>query len=281
MASFLRFAWSERSGETRLWIALGASILLHALFLATWPRIGAMLGSVGDPDFGRQGGRSLPLTARIVAPPSPRVAEQPVLPEPATPPPAPRAQPRPEPAPKAAPKVLTGTPERPTVALPPRQEAARPPGQSDFLADLSSRRSSREQTERRESAPAPAAPSAPLSFGTSAGPGGERRNGGYFVVERMTWTDATLAFYRWNRGVQRLEVPRENQISIQLAVIKQVIALMRENGFNGDVNWLSERLGRSVEISAREKDSAKLEAFLMLEFFSADPLRRPAESFQK
>jgi hypothetical protein len=76
-------------------------------------------------------------------------------------------------------------------------------------------------------------------------------------------------------------VPRENNLSIQLAVIKQVIALMRENGFSGDVNWISERLGRTVEISARERDQVKLEAFLMLEFFSADPLRRPAESFQR
>jgi hypothetical protein len=262
-------------------VALGVSILLHALFLVTWPALSRLLpfGSVGDPDFGKQGGRSLPITARIAAPPSPRVVEQPAQ-EPAPAPPR-HAQPRQQPAPKAAQKVLTGTPERPTVAFPPKPEAARPPGPGDFLADMSSRRSSREQTERGEPAPSAAAPSAPLSFGTSAGPGGERRNGGYFVVERMTWTDATLAFYRWNRGVQRLEVPRENQISIQLAVIKQVIALMRENGFSGDVNWLSERLGRTVEISAREKDQARLEAFLMLEFFSADPMRRPAESYQK
>jgi hypothetical protein len=115
----------------------------------------------------------------------------------------------------------------------------------------------------------------------AGGAGGERRNGGYFLVERMTWTDATLSFYRWNRGVQRMEVARENNLSIQLAVIKQVIAMMRENGFSGDVNWVSERLGRSVEISARERDQVKLEAFLMLEFFSADPLRRPQESFQR
>jgi hypothetical protein len=115
----------------------------------------------------------------------------------------------------------------------------------------------------------------------AGGAGGDRLNGGFFLVERITYTDATLSFHRWNRGLQRLEVARENNLSIQLAIIKQVIALMRENGFSGDVNWMSERLGRTVEVSARERDQVKLEAFLMLEFFSADPLRRPAESFQR
>jgi hypothetical protein len=281
MASFLRFAWSDRSDESRLWLALAASILLHALLLTGLPSLRDMLstGSVGDPALGKQGGRNLPIRARIAMAPAPPVAAPPV-PQPA-PPPA-QAPRRAEPAPKAPSKVLTAERERAPALPEPRPDAARAPGIGDFLSDLSSRRNSRERSENRESQP-PAAPSAsaPLSFGPAAGAGGERRHGGYFLVERMTPYDATLSFYRWNRSVQRLEVARENQISIQLAVIKQVIALMRENGFNGDVNWLSERLGRSVEISAREKDSAKLEAFLMLEFFSADPMRRPQESFAK
>jgi len=269
-SSFLRIAWSERSSEARLWIAVALSILLHALFLVTWPALRELLplGSIGDPELGKQAGRSLPITARLAAPPVQRVPPQPEPPQPQE---RRATQHAPKAAPRSAPLIASERAQGPAVA-PPRPE-------TDFLADIDARRGSHQQPE--SAAPSAPAASAPLSFGMAGGAGGERRNGGYFLVERMTWTDATLTFYRWNRGVQRLEVARENNLSIQLAVIKQVIALMRENGFSGDVNWVSERLGHTVEISARERDQAKLEAFLMLEFFSADPLRRPAESFQR
>jgi hypothetical protein len=277
-SSFLRIAWSERSSEARFWIAVAVSILLHAMFLATWPALRELLpmSSMGDPDLGKQAGRSLPITARLAAPPAQRVP-----PQPEHRPPQPqeqRAAHAPKAAPRSAPVIASERARGPAVARP---EAARAPGAGDFLADIDARRGSQQRPESpAQPAQAPAA-SAPLSFGMAGGAGGDRRNGGYFLVERMTWTDATLSFYRWNRGTQRLEVARENNLSIQLAVIKQVIALMRENGFSGDVNWVSERLGRTVEISARERDQVKLEAFLMLEFFSADPLRRPQESFQR
>jgi hypothetical protein len=277
-SSFLRIAWSERSSDSRLWIAVALSILLHAMSLATWPALRRMLpmANIGDPDQGKRGGTSLPITARIVLP-APAAASLPSAQQEQSAQPAPRAAPAPRPAPVIATERARG----PAIASP-KPETARTPGASDFLADIAARRGSRQPSE----APAPpaqsqAAASAPLSFGSAGGAGGERNSGGYFLVERMTVYDATLSFHRWNRGVQRLEVPRENNLSIQLAVIKQVIALMRENGFSGDVNWISERLGRTVEISARERDQVKLEAFLMLEFFSADPLRRPSESFQR
>jgi hypothetical protein len=278
MASFLRIAWSERSSDTRLWIAVALSILLHAMSLATWPALRKMLpmASIGDPDQGKRGGTSLPITARIVLP-TPATATLPPAQQEQSARPAPRAAPPPRPAPVIATERARG----PAIASP-KPETARTPGSNDFLADIATRRGSRQPSEApAQPAQGQAAASAPLSFGSAGGAGGEKSTGGYFLVERMTVYDATLSFHRWNRGVQRLEVPRENNLSIQLAVIKQVIALMRENGFSGDVNWISERLGRTVEISARERDQVKLEAFLMLEFFSADPLRRPAESFQR
>jgi hypothetical protein len=36
----------------------------------------------------------------------------------------------------------------------------------------------------------------------------------------------------------------------------------------GDFLWESPRLGRQLTLSARQKDNAELEAFLMQEFFS-------------
>lgn len=269
-SSFLSVAWSERSSDSRFWLAVAVSILLHAMLLATWPALRELLplGSIGDPDLGKQAGHSLPITARLVLP-KPAAAPPPQA-EQRAPAPSRRAEPRP------APVIAAERAKGPAIA-PPKPDAAR---SSDFLADIATRRGSRQPSEV-PAQPAQAPASAPLSFGSAGGAGGERSSGGYFLVERMTYYDATLSFHRWNRGVQRIEVPRENNLSIQLAVIKQVIVLMRENGFSGDVNWISERLGRTVEISARERDQVKLEAFLMLEFFSADPLRRPTESFQR
>ncbi|MFY9317663.1 MAG: hypothetical protein WAO95_19150, partial [Burkholderiales bacterium] len=114
-----------------------------------------------------------------------------------------------------------------------------------------------------------------LTFGTATGSGGLSADGGLFRVERISATEATLAFDRLNRGTQRVEVGIGNHLSIQLAIVREVVAMMRGNGFTGDVTWMSHRLGRDVQLSARERDSTQLEAFLLLEFFSADPIRRP------
>jgi hypothetical protein len=47
-----------------------------------------------------------------------------------------------------------------------------------------------------------------------------------------------------------------------------MIAIIREYEVE-DFTWESLRLGRSVRLSARQRDNADLEAFLMREFFEA------------
>ena len=274
MSAALGALYSRRSRDAALWAAFGLSLALHALLLLGWlPLHAPSYGSLGDPDVAKRGGHSLPLAVRIAqraaAPSEEKVAPSPPVAQPRT---AHRA----ESAPKAAPRVLQAERAPPaTVTLSPLA-AARPGSGGDFMADLGARRGAREQAERREQGtPAPAAP---LSFGTASGPGGELKDGGVFLVERITPYDATLAFYRVNRYVQRVEVGIGSHLSIQLAIVRQVIAVMRDSGYTGDVTWMSERFGHSVQLSLRERDAAQLEAFLMLEFFPADTMRRPRDT---
>jgi hypothetical protein len=49
-------------------------------------------------------------------------------------------------------------------------------------------------------------------------------------------------------------------------MVKKMITLIREH-YQGDFNWDSQRLGRTIVKSARLEDNAELEEFLMMEFF--------------
>jgi len=276
-AAFGVVVYSRRKRDAVVYAAFALSLVLHALLMLGWlplsmPTTGT--ASLGNPEAGKRGGHSLPLSVHI-ANPATTPSEQAAAPSP----PAAQARMahRAQAAPKAAPRILHAENPRATatIRLPPLA-AARPGSGGDFMADLGARRSAREQTERKEEG-APALNTA-LSFGVATGPGGELQDGGVFRVERLTPYDATLAFYRVNRYVQRVEVGIGSNLSIQLAVIRQVIAVMRDSGFSGDVTWMSERYGHTVQLSLRERDSTQLEAFLMLEFFSADPIRRPPDT---
>jgi hypothetical protein len=276
-AAFGVVVYSRRKRDAVVYAAFALSLVLHALLMLGWLPLRSQMGlaSLGDPQAGKRGGHSLPLSVRI-ANPATTPSEQAAAP---SPPPAAQARmaQRAQAAPKAAPRVLhaENTPAATTVRLPPLA-AARPGSGGDFMADLGARRGAREQSERKEQG-APALNTA-LSFGVATGPGGELQDGGVFRVERLTPYDATLAFYRVNRYVQRVEVGVGSNLSIQLAVIRQVIAVMRDSGFSGDVTWMSERYGHTVQLSLRERDATQLEAFLMLEFFPADPMRRPRDT---
>ncbi len=285
MSAFLSVPFSQRRRNAALHAAIAFSLLLHALLMLGWlpffPK--DLIGSLGNPDFGQRGGRSLPLAVRIntrPSPPAPPAEESaPAPPQPVRPQAAPA--PHAAPSPKGAPRVLlseTAPQARTALAKP---QLAPLPGGGDFMADLASRQHAREKSAQPPAPPMPSSAGgapAPLSFGAATGPGGEWRDGGIFRVERITRYDATLVFYRTNRDVQRVEVEIGSSITIQLAIVRAVIAVMRDSGFTGDVNWMSERLGRVVEISARPRDTVKLEAFLLSEFFPADPMRRPPDT---
>ncbi|MGH9809636.1 MAG: hypothetical protein ACRD9W_20690, partial [Terriglobia bacterium] len=73
--------------------------------------------------------------------------------------------------------------------------------------------------------------------------------------------------------LQSIEVNRGDQPSIEIAVVRRMIEIIRMQT-TGTMTWESLRLGHDVELSARVADTAKLEAFLMEEFFW-DKRKRP------
>ena len=280
MSAFLSLPFSRRRHDAALWAGIALSIVLHLLLLSGWLPLHLLhdlMGELGNPDFGPRAGRSLPLAVRLVLP-TPSPSAEAVPPSPPQQHAQPHAAPRHEAAPKKGEQQLLLAERSPSAAAKaPPADAARAGLSGDFLSDLNARRHSHDEPAPPPQ-PAPGGQPLPLSFGSATGPGGEWRDGGIFRIERITHNDATLVFYRTNRDVQRVEVETGANLSIQLAIVRAVIAVMRDSGFTGDVNWMSDRLGRVVEISARPRDTVKLEAFLLTEFFPADPMRRPPDT---
>ncbi len=114
----------------------------------------------------------------------------------------------------------------------------------------------------------------------SSSPGQDQSEaGGIFEMKRTGSSDAEFVFNGWNRDFRRklgktYEVKIGNNPTIQLAVIRQMIEIIREQQ-PGDFEWYSYRLkGKSIIMSARPKDQKELEAFLLQEFYGNDPRLR-------
>lgn len=104
------------------------------------------------------------------------------------------------------------------------------------------------------------------------------RGGGVFQIESMSLDYAEFLFHGWNRDVGRntkqlIEVRRGNNSDIRIAVVRRMIAIIRDYE-REDFVWQSHRLGRSITLSARARDNAGLEEFMMREFFFST---RPAQ----
>jgi len=266
-------------------VAIALSILLHLLALWTWPKE-LMMRPFEDPNKGEPGGS---LAVRIVTPP-PRPAPSPALPAVAE---RRLAAPKAAQPPPSAPRVLA-TERRaksPAIAPPPPKptEAKRPSAGEDLAAYIEERRRSREPTPASQ----PAQPSPPSeseqqrdnreaatrlglnrtpTFGTNKNLGG-----GTFQVRSIGIERAELAFYGWNKDIKRIslqlfEVPRGSNPSTQVAVVRKIIEIIRDQE-SGSFLWESLRLNRELTLSARPGDTASLEAFMMEEFFSGGRLR--------
>ena len=94
---------------------------------------------------------------------------------------------------------------------------------------------------------------------------------GVFQVLNMNTYSAQFSFRGWtndysNAKKQVISVEVDAGGDIQRAVIKRMIALIRQY-YDGDFNWESYRLGRTVVLSAKAEDNDALEAFMIKEFF--------------
>ncbi len=283
MSDWIVLARSRNDGVVvpKIWVAVALSILMHIAALWELPPIAVRLPGIGDaPD------QSPPLSIRLIppGPPIPPVAPSQPAPEPAPQAPRPKVAPRPK-APPAPPVIALNKPAPDTPSVPVPKPA--PVVEGDMASYIEARRRARD-------APAPPVPSAAESdearrqriIAGNLGSSREqafgydpRQGGGVFQMQSMSLDYAEFLFHGWNKDVGRntkqlIEVRRGNNSDIHIAVVRKMIAIIRDYE-REDFLWVSQRLGHSVTLSARARDNAGLEEFMMREFFfSASPAQR-------
>ena len=288
----------------KIWITVALSVLIHVLALWQWKP--DLRTPSDDKDPGKARGqlsvqlapRASPSPPRPPAPQAPplKMFEKPRPPVRATAPPPSRKSPppavaRPQPAPPviARNKPESEAPSRP----PPAPSPARAPAEGDFASNIEARRRARNESPAPAAAPesiasAPQAEDenaranriAAANLGTDAKPSfgaDPRRGGGVFTIQRMAYDYAEFLFYGWNKDIRRntaqvIEVRKGNDSDIRIAVVRRMIAIIRDYE-QGDFVWQSPRLGRNITLSARARDNAALEAFMFREFFEDDRRR--------
>ncbi len=292
-----------------LWIALLLSLLVHLAALWEWlPKLNPIAAEPGlndkaaasAPIIARLGVPAPKPAEAPSAPQAPAVEARPTPPPQPPPPQPPRPRPRPRverpppplatpapsplvvpapPPPEAPPAVARATPPPTPVPAPP------PATGGDLSSYIASRRRARGDPETSGSpdgAPVESdiarrdriVASNLASVNSQPFNEGPRNSGGVFQIIRVGYDDAEFAFFGWNRDIKRranmrIEVRRgADDPDIQHAIVRKMIAIIREYEVE-DFTWESLRLGRNVRLSARQRDTAELEAFLMREFFEA------------
>jgi hypothetical protein len=286
----------RRPDARNITIAVLASMLIHILAVLELRPV--MLHPSSEAD--KRGEGSGPLTVHIVPPPLARPPALPAIPPaPAQRPSAPpRRPPKAAPVPRkpAAPPIIALDKPAPEAPPAPRPQAAKPQPRAPAAQDLSSYIESRRRA-RTDPAPSLAFPdaqpqSAPAEeanaranrlAAANLAPGSARafgydpnRGGGIFSIRHVAYDYAEFLFYGWNQEArhntaQLIEVRKGSNPDIRLAVVRRMIAIIREHEQN-DFVWESRRLGRYVTLSARPRDNAGLEEFMLAEFF--DELRQ-------
>lgn len=269
----------------RIWVAFALSVLLHIAALWELPPI-----SVKLPGAGIGADSPTPLTLRLIppgppiAPPSSSAPSQPA-PEPAPRTPKPKAAPRPPPAPP----VIALKQPKPDAKAPVQAPSVpvQPSVDGDMAALIEARRRARGDASPAPPAAAAEDDNARRNRIIAGNLGTERdrtfgydpsRGGGVFQIERINLDYAEFIFHGWNKDVRRntkqlIEVRKGNSSDIRLAVVRRMIAIIREYE-QEDFLWVSQRLGRNLTLSARARDNAGLEEFMMREFFSDSSLPR-------
>ncbi len=288
-----------------IWIVLLLSALVHVAVLFFLPPLSFEMRPAADPEAplavelqtrrpAFEAPVSVPKPAFIpgVAPPSvpPRVAAPPPRATPQPRPPAAVAKPAPSkpPAPPTTAPVQQAPQTESSIARVEPESSTPERGEASRADDLASYIEARRRA-RGESLPPPpqssAEPAQPgeeakrdqivarnLGLGRTPVFGGSRDpGGGIFQITNLHYSYAEFMFFGWNKHIrrntsQRIEVRKGEHKSIEVAVVRRMIAIIREHE-SGDFLWESPRLGRDVTLSARPADTAGLEEFLMREFF--------------
>ena len=285
---------SSRSREIRLWWPLPLAALVWVLiiwglgFFLSMPEVEIytpppIAASFIDLSEDENATSSMPASAPNPPPPEP---EKPKIEEPKPAPKSPPlpAQARPQTKPKAVekpvkPKAPIPAKEVAKTKAPPQPPADAPSDLSEYINQSKARRRAEGLFDTPDSAPA--ATTKQLSA-DEIRMANIRRNlqnpgtSGIFQIIRIGPRTAEFSFRAWTTGqsnprLQTVHVEARPDGNVELAIIRRMIQLIREH-YKEDFNWESHRLHRVVVLSAREKDTAGLEEFLMREFF-INPVR--------
>jgi len=257
-------------------IAIALSLLLHVAIILQWkiqlrdtateipPPLTVKLEPLPGP----------PASSPVFVPPPSAVPAPPRTARTAPVAPAPIAPPRPPVL--ALPQPAPAAPLESTVAAP---APLRVPPAADLAAYVEAQRRTRADTApatpqpaEDENARATRQAVANLATPKARGFGQDpTRGGGVFQIKSKGVDYAEFMFYGWHADARRdlsqlVEVRKGNNSTIELAVVRRMIEIIRSYE-QADFSWHSYRLNRSVMLSARLRDSAGLEEFLMREFF--------------
>lgn len=262
-------------------LGIVASVLVHVALLLF---VRAKLAEVPPPE--RSGRPDAPMQVTLIQP-QPAPVAQPEPPKPAPEPPRKVEKPAPrKPAAKpAVPHRPAPSVRRPAATRQPVQEApstrasvtpAAP--QEDFMTAMNRNRERREAAEAdaaRENAAARAAENPSANDIARANIAFQQRRGGEGGIISILSVGARTGQYVF-RGwpgsrrfgqKQTIEVDAGLGGDVRMAIVNSVMGLIYKD-FTADFVFISERLGRSVTLSARKSDEAELRRFLYAEFFS-------------
>ena len=184
----------------------------------------------------------------------------------------------------SVPKVLTTpqpSPQTAPITAPIKPKPQTPiDAPTDMMAMVNQKRAQREALESdaaRENAAAAAAergPSAEEKRDANIKRNFQSGTNGIFEITRLESRSASFTFLGWTSSLSNarrefFEVEASNGQDVRLLMIRRMIGLIRTH-YQGDFDWESHRLNRTIVKSARVEDSAELEEFLMQEFFGTN-----------
>lgn len=182
----------------------------------------------------------------------------------------------------SVPKVLTTPrPSQQQVPVTPKVPQPAPTDAPKDMAEyIAQRRAQRESTEADAARQNAAAVAAEQGLSEEAKRDARIKsnfnNGtnGIFEITNLSSSSANFSFLGWTSSVSNarrefFDVEAKNGQDVRLLMIRRMIAIIRQH-YQGDFDWESQRLGRTISKSARLEDSAELEDFLMQEFFGTN-----------
>jgi hypothetical protein len=261
-----------------LWVTITLSLLVHlGALLLVLQRTHLLAPFDVGPELASERMQvrlAIPGPGPVQTPEPPR--EIVALPKPPARPPKATARTQPPPviaSTTPAPAAPTAPSATPTVPTPPRTNR---PIESDLWSYLQARRRERGEPEapaiddQKPDLNASLAANLPTPA-TGVATTDPRRGGGIFEIKRMNYDDAAFLFFGWNEDMGRktpqlIEVRKGNNSDMRIAVVRKMIAIIREHS-KGDFVWQSPRRDHNVVLSARLSDNEALEKFLMHDFF--------------